>query len=271
MTLPDLLETMQTLGLEIALNLIWAIVIFAIGWWAAGFISNLLKKALNKTDTNQTLIRFVSNLIYYAILTFAVIAAFERLGVETTSFVAVLGAAGLAIGLALQGALSNFAAGVLILLFRPFKVGDLVEVSDVYGRVEDIQIFSTIIITLDNKTAIIPNNLVTSGNIINYSKKGLLRLDLIYGIGYAADLLKAKQILQEIVTTHEKVAKEPAPLVAVKELAANSVNFIVRPYVNPDEYWKIAFDITEKVKLRFDEEGLSIPIPQQEIHIHQEK
>jgi small conductance mechanosensitive channel len=267
----DLLETVQTLGLTLGLNLVWAIVIFAIGWWAAGLISNLFKKTLTKTQTNQMLVRFISNLIYYAVLTFAALAAFDRLGVETTSFIAVLGAAGLAIGLALQGALGNFAAGVLILIFRPFKIGDLVEVSDVYGRVEDIQIFNTIVVTLDNKTAIIPNGLITGGNIINYSKRGLLRLDLVYGIGYGDDLLQAKQILQEIVTTHEKVAKTPAPLVVVKELGDNSVNFAVRPYVNPDDYWKIAFDITEKVKLRFDEAGISIPFPQRDVHLYQEK
>ena len=265
----NLFETIQALALNYGLNLLWAIVIFIIGRWAAGFISNMVRKAMGRTDTNPTLIRFVSTLIYYGVLAFAIIAAFERLGVETTSLIAILGAAGLAIGLALQGALANFAAGVLLLFFRPFKVGDLVEISDTFGRVEDIQVFNTIVVTPDNKTVIIPNAQVTGGNIINYSKKGLIRLDLVYSIGYDDDLLKAKGILEEIVNAQEGVATEPAPSVAVMELADSSVNFAVRPHVNPDDYWDIAFEVNEKVKLRFDQEGISIPYPQQDVHMFQ--
>lgn len=266
----NLVETIQNLILTYGLNLVWAVIIVIAGRWGAGFASNLIKRTLKRTDTDVTLTQFVSTLVYYAVLTFAVIAAFSRLGIETTSFVAVLGAAGLAIGLALQGALANFAAGVLVLLFRPYKVGDLVEISDVFGTVEDIRIFNSIVITPDNKTVIVPNAQATAGNITNYSKRGQLRLDLVFGIGYGDDLLQAKQILQELVTADPRVAKEPAPTVAVMELGDNSVNFAVRPYVTPANYWGVAFDLTEQVKLRFDEAGISIPFPQRDVHLFRE-
>ncbi len=269
MDLTSLMETIQNLVLNYGLNLIWAIIIFIVGRWAAGVLSGWVKKAMDRTDVSATLARFVSTLVYYGILAFAIIAAFERLGVETTSFVAIVGAAGLAIGLALQGSLANFAAGVLILFFRPFKVDDLVEVSGIFGRIEDIQVFNTILLTLDHKTVIMPNSQVTSGHITNYSKKGFVRVDLVFGIGYGDDLLKAKGVLQEIADGHPKVRQEPAPEISVMELGDNSVNFAVRPYADANDYWDVYFDITEQVKLRFDEEGISIPFPQRDVHLYQ--
>jgi small conductance mechanosensitive channel len=265
----DIIDILTSLFVTYGLNILGAIIIFLIGRWVAGIVSRLLRKVLNKANVNETLINFAANVVYIGIIVFAVLAAFERLGVETTSFIAVLGAAGLAVGLALQGALANFAAGVLILLFKPFEIGNLVEASGTFGKVEEIQIFNTIIVTPDNKTVIVPNAQITSGNIVNYSKKGLLRLDMVFGIGYNDDLLKAKRILEEIVTADERVANDPPPNVAVMELADSSVNFTVRPYVKVEDYWGVHFDMTERVKLRFDQEGISIPFPQQDVHLFQ--
>lgn len=266
----NITTTLQNLIVTYGLNLVWAIVILIIGYWTAGFIAKLARKGLERVKIDKTIVRFARNLVYYAVLIFVILAALNQLGVQTTSLIAVLGAAGLAIGLALQGALSNFAAGVIILLFRPFKIGDFVEIADAAGTVEDIQIFNTVLVTRDNKTVTIPNGQVTSGNIVNYSKKGILRVDLVYGIGYGDDILKAKKILEEIVTANEKVLKDPPPLIAVHDLADSSVNFAVRPYVKVQDYWGIHFSLTEAVKLRFDEEGISIPFPQRDVHLFQE-
>lgn len=263
----ELLNTVRALALAYGLNILGVILILVGGYWLAGWLARLSRKTLSKTKTDEALVRFAGSLVYYAVLIFAVLAALGRLGVQTTSFVALVGAAGLAIGFALEGALSNFAAGVLLLLFRPFRIGDLVEIADKFGAVEEILIFSTILVTLDNKTVTIPNSQVTGSPIVNYSKRGLLRLDMVFGIGYEDDLLKAKQILQELVTSDSRVASEPAPTVAVLELADSSVNFAVRPYVTPADYWAVHFDLTERVKLRFDAEGISIPFPQRDVHL----
>ncbi len=259
----------QAVIAQYALNIFWAIVIFAIGWWLAGLVSKLVKKFMDKANIDTGLVKFTGSVVNVGIIVFAGLAAFERVGVATTSIIAVLGAMGLALGLALQGALSNFAAGALMLVFRPMKVGDLVEVAGVFGRVEEIQIFNTIVITPDNKTVIIPNGQVTGGNITNYSAKGLIRVDMVFGIGYTDDILKAKQILAEVVNGDERVMQDPAPSVAVMELADSSVNFAVRPFVDPEVYWAVYFDLTEQVKIRFDKEGISIPFPQQDIHVFQ--
>jgi len=265
----NIINILQSLAVTYGFNLLWAIVIFIVGRWAAGLASRLAKRVLTKADIDKSLVKFVGQLIYFGILAFAIIAAFGRLGIETTSFIAVLGAAGLAVGLALQGALANFAAGVLILLFKPIKIGDLVEIAGQTGKVEEIQIFTTVLVTPDLRTIIIPNGHVTGGPITNYSAKGIRRIDMVFGIGYDDDLLKAKRILEELVNTHEQVVKEPAPTVTVTELADSSVNFAVLPHVKIDDYWGVYFDLTEKVKLRFDEEGISIPYPQQDVHMFQ--
>ena len=252
-------------------SLLGAILIFIIGRWIARWLANLAGKFMSKTDVDETLSKFVINLTYVALLVFVILAALSSLGVQTTSFIAVIGAAGLAIGLALQGALSNFAAGALILLFKPFKIGDLIEAGGAFGTVEEIQIFNTIILTPDNKTIIVPNAQVTGGNITNISAKGILRLDLIFGIGYNDDLLKAKQVLEELIASDERALKDPAPTVAVLELGDSSVNFAARPFVKVEDYWDLHFALTEQVKLRFDKEGISIPYPQQDVHLHQVK
>jgi small conductance mechanosensitive channel len=265
----ELLEQAQELTLIYGLNMIGAIVILFVGRWFAGLTSKFVARSLSKTSTNEALLRFLSRITYYGILAFAVVAALARLGVQTASFIAVLGAAGLAIGLALEGALANFASGVIILLFKPFGIGHLVEVGDVFGKVEDIQIFSTIIVTPDNKTVIIPNGQITSSHIVNYTRRGTLRVDMTFGIAYSDDLLKAKKLLEQIVTADERVLADPAPMVAVSELGDSSVNFAVRPYVNVADYWAAYFAIHEAVKLRFDEAGISIPFPQRDVHLFQ--
>lgn len=262
-----LLTQLQSLILTYGLKVLGAALILVVGRWLSGVLSRATRQTLAKARTDEALVRFGASLVHYGILIFAVLAALRQLGVETTSFVALVGAAGLAIGLALEGTLSNFAAGVLLLIFRPFRIGDQVEIADKFGIVEEILIFSTILVTLDNKTVTIPNSQVTGSPIVNYSKKGLVRLEMVFGIGYNDDLLKAKRILLDIVTADPRVAKEPAPVVAVKELADSSVNFTVRPYVKPADYWNVSFAITEQVKLRFDAEGISIPFPQRDVHL----
>ncbi len=265
----EILEQAQALILTYGLNVLGAILIVVLGWWLAGLISRWIEKALARTSSNKALYRFVGSLIYYAIIAFAVVAALARLGVQTASFIAVLGAAGLAIGLALEGALSNFASGVMILLFKPFEIGHYVEISDSFGKVTDIKIFNTVLLTREKKTIIIPNGLIISDKIVNYSRQGHIRVDMVFGIGYDDDLLKAKRILEELVATDSRVLPEPSPRVAVLELADSSVNFAVRPYVKIEDYWDIQLDMPERVKLRFDQEGISIPFPQRDVHLYQ--
>jgi small conductance mechanosensitive channel len=207
-------------------------------------------------------------MIYAALLAFVIIAALGQLGIQTTSFIAILGAAGLAIGLALQGSLSNFSAGVLMIIFRPFKQGDFIEGAGVAGIVEEVHIFNTVLRTGDNKTIIIPNDALMGGNIINYSTQPTRRLDLVVGIGYDDDIKKAKNILNELMANDERILKDPAPTLGLLELADSSVNFAVRPWVNSSDYWGVHFDLLESIKLRFDAEGISIPYPQQDVHLH---
>jgi len=263
----DLLQTAQLFVMQYGLRLLGAIAIFLIGRWLAGQVTKLVKRGMERAEVNQTLVQFVGNLTYYGLLTWVIIAAIGNLGVQTTTLVAVIGAAGLAIGLALQGSLANFAAGVMLIIFRPFKVDDLVEVAGTFGRVEEIQIFNTILATPDNKTVIIANSSVTGNQIVNYSTKGILRVDMVFGIGYDDNLLKAKQLLSDILTANELVLSEPAPTVAVMELGDSSVNFAVRPFATVANYWAVYFSVTEQVKLQFDEAGISIPYPQQDVHL----
>ena len=223
---------------------------------------------MTKGNVDITLIKFASNLTYTVLLIVVILAALGQLGVQTTSFLAILGAAGLAVGLALQGSLSNFASGVLIIFFRPFKVGDFVELAGKTGTVSQIQIFTTELKTPDNKVIIIPNSQITSSVITNFSAEDTRRVDLKFGIGYGDDLLKAKKILSDLVNSDSRILKEPAPFVAVSELADSSVNFVVRVWVNAPDYWAVFFDMTEKVKLTFDKEGISIPFPQRDVHLY---
>lgn len=250
-------------------GLLYALVILVVGIWVAKKIRSLLKKVMGKKSVDPAVGSFVSSLAYYALVAFVVIAALAEVGVETASFAVVLGAAGLAIGLALQGSLSNFAAGVLILIFKPFRIGDFVELAGTSGTVRQITIFTTELSTADNKKVIVPNSSAMGGNIVNYSAHDTRRVDLVMGISYEDDIDKAKRVLEDILNADERVLKEPAPTVAVVELADSSVNFVVRPWVNKADYWGVYFDVTETVKKRFDAEGISIPFPQQDVYMHQ--
>jgi small conductance mechanosensitive channel len=264
-----LVESNLPLLQEWGINLIFAIVIFVVGRWLAKWVTGLVGKALAKTGMEDTLTRFLSNIAYTVLLAVVVIAAIGQLGVETTSLLAILGAAGLAVGLALQGSLSNFAAGVLIVAFRPYKVGDYIEAGGEAGTVDEVQIFTTILKSPDNKKIIVPNAQIMGGTITNYSTLGTRRVDLVFGIGYGDDIDKAYSVLKGIIDADDRVLDEPATTIAVNELADSSVNFIVRPWVNSGDYWGVYNDVTEQVKRKFDEAGISIPFPQQDVHMYQ--
>lgn len=265
--IPKLQELITIYGIRI----LAAIVILVVGRWVARTLRNFVQRMMTKSHVEETLVSFVGNLTYVALLVIVIIAALNQLGIQTTSFIAIIGAAGLAIGLALQGSLANFAAGVLLIIFRPFKVGDYIEGAGVAGVVEEIQIFTTQLKTPDNKTIIIPNANMTGGNIVNYSAKETRRVDLVMGVSYDDDLQKVRQILEDILAKDDRVLKDPAPTIGVLELGDNSVNFAVRPWVNRDDYWGVYFDVTETVKKRFDAEGISIPFPQRDVHLYEHK
>ena len=250
-------------------RVIGAIAILVIGRIVVGILTGIIRRLMTKSKADETLTKFVTSLAKIALMTFVFIAALGALGVETTSIIAVVGAAGLAIGFALQGSLANFAAGVMLIIFRPFKAGDFVDAGGSMGSVEEISIFNTILKTPDNKVVIVPNGNIVSGNITNFSAEEKRRIDLVFGIGYDDDLKKAKQILQQIIAADNRILTDPEPTIGVLELADSSVNFAVRPWVKTADYWDVYFDLTEKVKLTFDEMGISIPFPQSDIHVHQ--
>ena len=252
-----------------AIKIAIAVAILLVGIWLSNKLKSVLTRQLVKRDVDTMLASFFSSIAHILLLAFIVIAALNQLGIQTTSLVAIIGAAGLAIGLALQGSLSNFASGVMIIAFRPFSAGDYVEAGGVAGTVEGIKIFSTQLRTADNKTIIVPNSSITDSSITNYSAKDTRRVDMVFGIGYDDDIKTAKLVLQNIIDSDERILEDPAPIIAVGELADSSVNFVVRPWVKTDDYWAVKFDITEAVKLRFDEENISIPYPQQDVHMHQ--
>lgn len=245
-----------------------AILVFIVGRWVAKGLTNLVRRLMEKRQVDVTLVSFVAHLTYVALLVFVVLAAIGQLGIQTTSFIAVIGAAGLAIGLALQGSLSNFAAGFLMIIFRPFRVDDYIEGAGTAGTVEKIEIFTTQLKTPDNKTVIIPNASLTAGNIINWSAKPTRRVDLVFGIGYDDDIDKAKEIMADILAKDSRILTDPAPTIGLVELADSSVNFVCRPWVKSGDYWDVYFDISEAVKKRFDAEGVSIPFPQRDVHVY---
>jgi small conductance mechanosensitive channel len=253
------------------LKVIAAIVILIVGSWVAKLFKTVLKKVMTNRKVEPTIVSFTGSLTYYALLAFFVLAALSQLGIQTASFVAIMGAAGLAIGLALQGSLANFAAGFLMIIFRPFKLGDYIEGAGTAGTVEKMQIFTTLLKTPDNKIVIVPNASLTSGNIVNYSAKGTRRMDMVFGIGYDDDIDKARTVIREIVDADHRILKEPPPVIAVAELADSSVNFVVRPWVNIADYWNVYFELTEKIKKRFDAIGISIPYPQRDVHVYEHK
>ncbi|AEA33359.1 mechanosensitive ion channel family protein [Hippea maritima] len=254
------------LSIAYGIKLIFAIAIFIIGKWVSKWLVDISKKLMVKAKVEQTLIIFLGNLIYALLMVFVVLASLSKLGINTTSFIAILGALGLAVGLALQGSLANVGAAVLIIIFKPFRVGDFVDAGGASGSVEEINMFSTILRSPDNKIIILPNSAIVGSKIINYSAKPLRRVDWVFGIGYEDDLRKAKSVLENIIQSHEKILKDPKPLIAVSELADSSVNFTVRGWVRTQDYWDVYFDIIEKVKLTFDQERISIPYPQLDIH-----
>ncbi|MGD1940925.1 MAG: mechanosensitive ion channel family protein [Leptolyngbyaceae cyanobacterium] len=267
--LNNYLVVIQDLITRFGLNLLAAIVIFFIGQWIAAFVRRLVRGLMSKANIDSTLTSFVGNLAYYGVVAFAVIAALNRLGVQTASLIAILGAAGLAVGLALQGSLANFAAGVLIIIFRPFNVGDLIEAADVLGEVLEMQLFTTTLATLDNKQVIVPNSSLTGGNIINYTVRGKLRVDTVIGVAYEADIDQVRQVISEVLESDPLVLKDPSPTIAVMELGDSSVNFAVRPWAKPEDYWSVYFNVHENVKKRLDAAGISIPFPQRDVHLIQ--
>lgn len=248
-------------------KLFFALVVFLIGKRIARMLTNVAVKAMKKGDVDRELIGFIDGLIYWGLIVIVVIAALGQLGIQTASFIAILGAAGLAVGLALQGSLSNFAAGVLIVILRPFNVGNYVEMAGTAGTVVRINIFTTELLTGDNKQIIIPNSRVLDSNIVNFSSTGTRRIDMVFGIGYSDDIDKAKDILRNIIDNDKRVLKDKDARIAVSELGESSVNFVVRPWVNSADYWDVLFDMNAEVKRRFDAEGISIPFPQRDVHI----
>ncbi len=263
------MEIVQTYATEYGLNIIAAVAILIIGRIVVGMLTGVVKRLMKKANVEDTLTRFVASLTRIALMVFVFIAALDQLGVETASFIAIIGAAGLAVGFALQGSLSNFASGVMLIMFRPFKAGDFVEAGGTAGVVDAIRIFNTILKTPDNKTVIVPNSGITGGNIVNYSAQETRRVDMVFGIGYGDDIKKAKEILHKILDDDPRILKDPAPVVVVGELADSSVNFNVRPWVKTADYWGVYGDVHERVKLTFDEQNISIPFPQQDVHMHQ--
>lgn len=266
-----LLEKLQTMGVEYGAKIIGALLILIIGMWIAKSIKKGIIKLMQKKEVDPTLISFLSALLYVGLQAFVIVAALEKLNIKTASFIAILGAAGLAVGLALQGSLANFAAGVLMIIFKPIKVGDFVEAGGAVGSVVEIGIFTTILKSPDNKRIILPNAAVMGGKITNFNVNGTRRIEIVAGISYDDDIDKAKAVLNDILASDERILKDPAPQVALTEMADSSVNFVVRPWVNCPDYWPVFTETTELIKKRFDDAGITIPYPQRDVHIYEHK
>ena len=250
------------------LRVISAIIILIVGRWVAKGVSNLVRSVMRKANIDPTISSFVGHLVNVTLISFVVLAALSQMGIQTTSFIAVLGAAGLAIGLALQGSLANFAAGFLMIIFKPFGVGDYIEGAGVAGTVTESQIFTTTLRTPDNKSVIIPNAKLTGDNIINWTANGTRRVDMVFSIGYGDDIDKARRIMKEVLAQDSRILPEPPPQIAVQSLGDSSVNFVVRPWAKIADYWGIYFDTTENIKKAFDANGIHIPFPQRDVHIY---
>jgi len=253
------------------INIGLALLIFIVGRFAVSIIIGIVRKLLSKAGMDNILINFISAIVSWLLLLVVVIQALSQLGVDTNSLIVLIGAAGLAIGLSLRDFLQNFAAGVMLLIFRPFKEGDSVEAGGIAGSVKQINIFSTTFLTADNKQVIVPNGAIYSGVITNNSATGTRRIDMVFGIGYEDDIEKAKGIIEEIIKSESRILNTPEYLIAVGELADSSVNIYVRPWVSTSNYWSVKFDFIEKIKLEFDKNGISIPYPQMDVHIDNEK
>lgn len=261
-------ERLQEFAFAYGPKIVGALLILIVGYVLARVIASVLAKVLERARVDVTLVRFLRNILFALLMALVVISAAGKLGVDTTSFAALIAAAGLAIGLALQGSLGNFASGVLLIALRPFKVGDVVEVAGVRGKVEGISIFATEMRRPDNTKILVPNGKITDDNIVNFTAHGTRRVDMTAGIGYDDDIAAAKAVLEKILADHPLVLDDPAPQVAVLELADSSVNFVVRPWAQAGDYWTVWHDVTEQIKLRLDENGISIPFPQRDVHLH---
>ncbi len=268
MNVEKITETITVLLSTYSIKVLGAILVFIIGKWLSRKLANILRKLLKTSKVDETLISFLGNLAYYTLLIVVVIAAAGQLGVNTTSFLTIVGAAGLAIGLALKDSLSNFAAGVMLILFHPFKLGDVITTGGTTGKVTTIAMFNTSLTTPDNQLVFIPNSAITGNVITNITANTTRRVDLVVGIGYNDDIAKAKTVLTNILTSDPRVLKDPPPAIAVTELGDSSVNLVVRPWVNTGDYWGVYCDLTEKIKLTFDQEGLNIPFPQRDVHVY---
>ncbi|MCP4863027.1 MAG: mechanosensitive ion channel [Alteromonas sp.] len=269
-TQEDIDMYINTYAIPWGINIVMAIVIFIVGRIIVGLLLSIFRRIMAKSKYDEMLINFVESILSAILMLFVIVASLDQLQVDTTSLVAIVGAAGLAIGLSLQDSLKNFAAGVMLLVFKPFSKGNFVEAAGTSGIVQNIGIFTTTMTSLDNKEIIIPNGKIYSDNIVNYSAKETRRCDMTFGIGYDDDLLKAKNILRELVDAEERILKEPECLIGVAELGDSSVNFTVRPWVKKEDYFAVLWAFTENVKLRFDEEGISIPFPQMDVHFFKE-
>ena len=259
----EYIEKLKELLVEYTPKILVALAILIIGLFVIKIVVNTSKKVLKNRGVDETLQKFLGDLLSWTLKILLIITVIAKLGIETTSFAAIIAAAGLAVGLALQGSLANFAGGVLIMVFKPFKLGDLIEAQGEIGVVKEIEIFTTKLTGLSNKEIIIPNGTLSNGNIVNYTTEGTRRVDLTIGVDYAADIKQTKEVLMSVLTSHPKVLKDPAPGVTVAELADSSVNFAVRPWCKTEDYWDVFFDVTENTKLALDKAGIDIPYPHQ--------
>jgi len=266
-----IIEMLTLWSTTYAIKIVAALLIFFIGKWLARMVTNLLTKLLDKKNIDATLIQFLDSILYYTFLIVVIIAAAGQLGINTTSFLTIVGAAGLAIGLALKDSLSNFASGFMLIMFHPFRIGDFVNAGGASGTVKSIDMFNTTIHTPDNQKVIVPNSKITSDVITNVTANDTRRVDMVIGIGYQDDIAKAKTVLEGIIKDEKRVLENPVTTIAVSELADSSVNFVVRPWVKTADYWGVYFDLTEKIKITFDKEGISIPYPQQDVHLFSEQ
>jgi len=269
--IPELLRSKGVdLGIDLGIKVATALAIFLIGKFLIRILVRGISRVMQKQGVDKTLETFICNLVRVSLMVVVVIAAIGAIGIQTTSFIAIFGAAGLAVGLALQGSLSNFASGVLIVLFRPYRVGDFIEAAGIAGSVEQVQILTTILKTGDNKQIIVPNSQIMDSIITNYSANDTRRVDMMVGVSYDDDLDKVRKTLEELLAADGRILAEPAPTIAVSALADSSVNFVVRPWVNAADYWGVMFEMTEAIKKRFDKEGISFPFPQQDVHLYKQ-
>jgi small conductance mechanosensitive channel len=271
-TLPAILwDKGLDLGLDLGLKVVTALAIYFVGKFFVRMVVRALATVMQKQEVDKTLETFICNLVRTVLMIVIIIAAIGAIGIQTTSFIAIFGAAGLAVGLALQGSLSNFASGVLIVLFRPYRVGDWIDAAGISGGVEQVQILTTILKTGDNKQIIVPNSQIMNSIITNYSANDTRRVDMVVGVSYSDDIDKVRKTLEELIAAEERILPDPAPTIAVSALADSSVNFVVRPWVKTSDYWGVMFDLTEAIKKRFDKDGISFPFPQQDVHLYKEK